>query len=149
VSDDRKFRHRAIEAMLAKKGLSPKAQRQGFARASAAKRFILTLIAPELLELRARHDALEMFVIDHCMVIAGTNLPDSYPDGVLSEAKSERLEQLHKKSLADLSDDDKLKHLADLSVNGAIWRDIEKRMIKDIENKQRKPLLDATGIEDT
>ena len=134
--------------MMSKKTLSAKAQRQGFARASAAKRFLLTLIAPELLELRAQHDALEMLVVDH---IASTRPKIDLDDSSRhdhGEDLQEELLHLRKKALADLPEDDKLRHLADPTVSKAIWKDIEERMVRDIENKQRKPLLNATGIED-
>ncbi len=123
--------------MLEKKKLSAAQQRRLWARATNAKKFILSLIAPELLELRARHDALEMFVLDNANFYG-------YPP----EQGQDELNSLRQKAIDDLPDDDRLKHLADKNVNEAVWRKTEDLMIKDIETKQKKPLLEATGIEE-
>tara|TARA_Y100000310_G_scaffold218778_1_gene220094 strand:- start:7124 stop:7549 length:426 start_codon:yes stop_codon:yes gene_type:complete len=138
---DTKFSAKAVAQMLAKKTLSAAHQRKLWARATNAKKLILSLIAPELLELRSRHDALEMLVVVH---LAGLLVSQ----GIDEEAVREALNENRKKALDDLPDNDRLKHLADRHVNELVWKKTEDMMIADIENKQKKPLLDATGIEE-
>jgi len=138
VKDPKKFSRKAIDQIMEKKTLSAGHQRRSFARASAAKRFLITLIAPELLELRARHDALERMVLEFI----------SMRPGAEEEALEERLEQFRKKALEDLPVNDKLKHIADQNVNKQVWRGVEDAMVRDIEQKQRKPLLDSAGVEE-
>ena len=138
---DSKFRKKAIDQMMAKKTLTPANQRRGYARASAVKKFLLELIAPELLELRARHDALEMYVTDLAVLVGGTRFGDD------EEGAREILESFRKKALDDLPENDKLKHLSDMAIQKMIWKDIEDKMVRDIEKKQQKPLIEAAGLD--
>lgn len=135
----KKFSRTAIEQIMKTKTLDADKQRRLWARASAGKRFILTLLAPELLELRARHDALEMFVLDFIEPRLGEET---------AESLQERLETYRRKALADLPENDQLKHFADPAIQKEIWKGIEDGMKRSVEKSQRKKLLSSAGVEE-
>tara|TARA_Y100000034_G_scaffold135611_1_gene208248 strand:- start:460 stop:879 length:420 start_codon:yes stop_codon:yes gene_type:complete len=138
MTDRKKFSRTAIDQIMRSKSLSAANQRRGFARASSAKRFILSIIAPELLEVRTRLAALEKLVI---------SMADLKPYS--AEDLKTVLKVAEKEALEALPEDDKLSHLANPDISPKIWKSIEDAMVRDIEQKQRKPLLDSAGVEES
>lgn len=136
-SEAEKAREKSVRAALERKILSADQLRRLWARASSAKRHILQVLAPELLELRARHDALEALVLD-CADLRG--FTPSEP-----EALQENLLQRRKKALRELPDSDRLQHLAG-DARDAVWKGVEDRMVNDIYGKQKSTLLRGIGV---
>lgn len=130
------IRDKVIASLLATKTLSAPQQRRLWARSSTAKHFLLQVIAPELLEIRARHAALEEFVLNNL------------PAGKAEEAE-EVLRQARIKHFNGLDDRDRLKHLGtDYQGARTIWKGVEDRMVNDITRKQRLSLETSAGIEE-
>jgi hypothetical protein len=129
-------RERSIQEALSKKMLSPDQLRRLWARASSAKRHILKIIAPELFELRARHEALERFIIDYFMLELRAE------DSALIKSK---LKKMKAEYISSLPDDDLLQHLAGRS-NDEVWKGVEDSMVRDIYEKQKHKLLKGIGV---
>ena len=143
-----KFRNKALDDIVKKKKLTADQERRLWARASAAKRFILRVIAPELLDLRVRTEALEDFVLRYCQL---EHLPSPVCDGIERETKLEALADMqttirHKLSSAE-GNELRLDALGG-QYREQVWKGVEDRMVADIVKKQRDPLLNSAGIDE-
>ena len=128
-------RDTAVTQILTKKSFTAAQLRRLWARASSAKRHILKVLAPELLDLRARQDALEL------LVLQGTAVADVHN---LEEGRALLL-KLKGEALLALPEDDLLQHLGGAS-REEVWTGVEDKMVADIYQKQKARLLNSVGV---
>ena len=104
------------------------------ARAGTAKRIILQTIAPELLDLKVRHEALERVVLSYMTIHAHD------PAGV--PGFEPRLPEMREKVRAELHEKDRLKHLAGPDAD-SVWKGIEDKMVVGLRAKAHDRIVKA------
>jgi hypothetical protein len=128
------FQKKAVDQILAKKSLTPHEQRRLWGRATTAKKLILEVIAPDLLELRVRVDALEEMLRETNEVLQGRVIVDRDIDYWKDRAREAEREN------------DRLKYLA--QTGKEVWAKLESGMQKSVEQVQRKAILKSAGVDD-
>ena len=107
------------------------------ARSATARKLILEVIAPDLLDLRLRHDALEEAFLSYVLIHDASDPDAPAFNPRLVELKGQARENLHEKY--------KLQHLAGPDQK-LVWKGIEDKMIASLRENKRRELENAESF---